>query len=115
VGHDGVTRFSDPLAVPIAVPIAFRRTRRGGEEALPPDRSVGDVQFGLYLSDASELNIKRRSEARDFVGHVLLKTVRRPTTKGSMIHSGFRCHDAFNSFHLWNAQSSGRVPKARPA
>jgi hypothetical protein len=94
VGYDGVTRFSDPLAVPIA----FRRTRQGCEDVGPPERSVRDVQFCLYLSDARELNVKRRSEARDFVGHVLVKTVRRPTTKDSMIKSRFRSHGAYLQF-----------------
>jgi hypothetical protein len=76
VGYDGVTRFSDPLAVPIA----FRRTRQGCEDVGPPERSVRDVQFCLYLSDARELNVKRRSEARDFVRHVSLEAIGRPTT-----------------------------------
>jgi len=34
----------------------------------------------LYLRDARELYVKRRSEACDFVRHVSLKAIGRPTT-----------------------------------
>jgi len=55
---------------------------------------VGEIEFGLYLRDPHELNVECLSEARNFVGHVLLKAISRPTTKLSMIDSGFRRHGA---------------------
>jgi hypothetical protein len=47
----------------------------------------------LYLSDSLELNVERRSEAGDFLGHVFRKAIG-PTTKCSLIGSGFRRHGA---------------------
>jgi hypothetical protein len=47
----------------------------------------------LYLSDPHELNVERRSEACDFLDHVLRKAIG-PTTKLSTIDWGFRRHGA---------------------
>jgi hypothetical protein len=66
------------------VPVAVRREREGREQTSWPDpdggRSVGEIEFGLYLRDARELNVKRRPEACDFVRHVSLEAIGRPTT-----------------------------------
>ena len=70
---------------------------------------MGEVEFGLYLSDSHELNVERRSEARNFVGHVLLKAISRPTTKCSRIDyhgwlpNSFECS---RPTHWAGAQSS---------
>jgi hypothetical protein len=79
----------------VAVPVAFRLERQWSEQASLPerDRSGRKIQFGLYLSDPLELNVERRSEARDFLGHVFRKAIG-PTTKCSPIDSGFRRHGA---------------------
>ena len=82
------------------MPVAFRLERQGREQASLPERdgSGGKIEFGLYLRDSFELNVERRSEARNFVRHVLLKAISRPTLRVSMIDSGFCRHGASNSF-----------------
>jgi hypothetical protein len=54
---------------------------------------MGEIQFGLNLSDALELNVEGRTEVRDLLGDVLLKAIG-PTTNVSMIDSEFRRHGA---------------------
>jgi hypothetical protein len=54
------------------------------------DRALRQIQFGLYLSDAVELNLERGSEARHLVNHVLLKAIVPPTTMFSVIDCGSR-------------------------
>ena len=79
----------------MAVTVAFWLERQGREQTLLPerDRSLREIEFGLYLSDPHELNIESRSKARDFLNQVLRKAIG-PTTNVSMIDSGFRRHGA---------------------
>jgi hypothetical protein len=86
--------------------IAFWLERQGREQTSLPerDRSMREIEFGLYLSDPHELNIEGRSKARDFLNHEMRKAIG-PTTKFSMIDSGFRRHGALRFFRLVTAQT----------
>ncbi|HEY7450794.1 MAG TPA: hypothetical protein VH702_21740, partial [Vicinamibacterales bacterium] len=58
------------------------------------DRFLRQIQLGLNLSDAFELNVECRSEARDLVTHILLEAIVPPTMQFSVIDQAFRFRHA---------------------